>query len=319
MKNKLSLLISGGLFAFSGMVTAHSNFVENPVDGSRSFIEDRRYFLKLNLAHTCGHGDTNYDIIHAGIVFPNGPDSVITKYSAMTASGEPDTTSEMTTLPSLDGVLATYNKYAPPGALYGANGVMSIKPIPNANWESIVINKDSVPAYYNHGVNENDVRSIYWVNHKSPQTSQYGGGFSNDYAQNVEFVTTLGQLQGCTAKVRVYTASMDACANGNAYAWTSNYTPMMSEELVNNSNGHFGVSINYAAYFDIVRDTNKNPMDESCGAGEMVTVEPSAADIDMYLGNHAHSWVGASSNGSSQECPAGQHWMNGGCMDNNAM
>lgn len=305
-----------GLMALAGLAEAHTNFVENPVDGSRNFTENRRYFLKLNLAHTCGHGGVNYDIIHSGAVFPNAADAEITRYGAMTAAGSPDTNSEVTPLADLSEVIKTYDMQ---GNEHGANAMMSIKPINNANWQQIILNKDTVPAYYNHGVNTRDVRSIYWLNNKSPISGHYGGGFSNDYADSMEFVTTLGKLQGCVAKVRVFVPTIDACADGNMYVWTRRNTPVLSEQLINSSNGKLGLSTNYSAYIDIVRDNMKNPLPANCGGGQMVTIEPSQADIDKYLGSHAPSWISGGQGSGAQQCPVGQHWMNGACMDNSAM
>jgi hypothetical protein len=292
---------------------AHANFVENPADGSRNYKENARHFLRLNLAHTCGHGGTNYDIIHSGVLFPNGEDVVITSYAGITQTGNPDTTSAKKSLPNLNEVLQTYDANQKP---VGANALMSIKPTLSSNWGKILLNKGAVPAFYNHGVNTTDVRSIYWMNAKSP----YGEGaigMSNDYAANLEFVTTLGKLQNCVAKVRVYTPAIDYCADGNAYLWGMNYTPMISETLVTASGGKLGVSVNYAPYIDIVRGAN-NPLDSKCATGEIVTVYPSANEIDNYLGKFAPAWVGKST-AAPQQCPTGQHLMNGQCMDNNAM
>lgn len=314
-KQFLSLAFAVSSACLCSNVFAHANYVENPVDGSRTYKENARHFLKLNLAHTCGHGGVNYDIIHSGVIFPNAADAVITQYSAMTATGEPDKASIKTTLSDLVQVLQTYDANKNPA---GANALMSIKPILNSNWEKILMNKDTVPAFYNHGVNTRDVRSIQWLNSKNP--AGVGYGMSNDYAENLEFVTTLGKLQNCVAKVRVYTPSIDLCTDGNAYLWGMNYTPVVSEALVTASGGKIGVSTNYAPYIDIVRNTTTNPLESSCGAGQMVTIYPSATDIDNYLGKYIPIWNSSSTSpSSSTQCPAGQHFMNGACMDNNAM
>lgn len=307
----LAAIVSG--LSVSSSVFAHANFVENPADGSREYKENARYFLKLNLAHTCGHDGTNYDIVHSGVVFPNAADAVITHYSAMTATGGPDSASTKTVLKDLNQVLQTYDA-AQKAA--GANALMSIKPTLNTNWGKIIVNSDAVPAYYNHGVNTKDVRALYWVDAKNPQGS--GLGMANEYAENLEFVATLGKLQNCVAKVRVFTPSIDYCAAGSAYLWASSYTTTLSQAAVTASGGKLGVSTGYAPSFDIVRSAS-NPLDSKCGKGEIVTIYPSTADIDKYLTKFAPDWAGKKTTSTSTQCPEGQHFMNGACMLNSAM
>jgi len=310
---KLSLVFGGILLAATGDTIAHSNFVENPVDGSRNFVEQRRYFLKLNLAHTCGHGGVNYDIIHAGILFPNGLDTLITHYEKMTAAGGPDENAKKTILPDLSNVLQTYDAERKPA---GANGVMAIKPILNANFGQIIEHRGSVPGFYNHGARTTDVRAIYWLDVRGANGKL---GMNNNNAENLEFVTTLGRLQGCVAKVRVFTPAIDYCADGNVYAWTRDNTKMLTKDLVTASGGKLGLSSGYAPSFDIVRNNQTNPLPSSCAQGEMVTVYPSETDIDHYLSRFAPDWIKQGSRRAAQQCPEGQHWMGDHCMDNNAM
>ena len=80
MKKRVCWALATSALIASSTVSAHSNFVENPVDGSREWLEGTRQFLKLNLAHTCGHGGISEDIKDVKIVFPNGKDQVVTEW-----------------------------------------------------------------------------------------------------------------------------------------------------------------------------------------------------------------------------------------------
>jgi hypothetical protein len=276
---------------------AHDTYVLN-TDGTRNFTENRKHFLKVSLGHTCGEGA--YDIVHSGIVFPISASAVITQYS-MTTAGAPDTASTSTTLSDLSTVVKS--------GTANANAVMSIKPSLNPNFRKVTANKGAVPAFGSSSATT-DTLSIYYINAVGADGHK---GMSNDYTQNLEFPVTLGKLQNCVAKLRVYTPVCDYCTSGYINAWIGDYTPTLSASRATSSNGKLSVSS--APYFDIVRDS-ANALSSSCGTGQIVTVMPSASDIDSHLGQPAPSWIGNTSGSSPQQCPAGQHWMDGGCMDN---
>ncbi len=319
-----------GAIVTSGAVFAHSAFVLNPVNGKREFQENSTHYLKLSLNHTCADADGVYqDIHHAGVLLPNN-NATITEYN-ITDSGAPDTEGESSQLSDLSGVLATFDRE---GNAHGANSLMSIKPVLDANWGLISINKGEVGAFYNHGERTEDLRAIYYMNARNPLDPNKVG-LPNDYVTSLEFKANVGTLQGCAAKVRVYTPSADYCAGGYVKVWTGENTETLSAELKESSNNRIDISTGYTPYFDIVR-SESNPLDESCGAGKVVTVMASDHDIDEYLAKFAPMWGGVEhgndshdhnahdhgdSDSETQQCPEGQHFMpdTGECMDNNAM
>lgn len=303
----------------SSAAVSHSSYLMNPATGEKEFSENSSHYLKLSLNHTCSKPDgESADILHAGVLLPNA-NAVITEFEMM-ESGEPEADAEGTALSDLTSVLAIKDK---DGATHGANAVMSIKPVLDANWNNISINKGTVPEFYNHGAKTEDVRAIHFLNARNPLDPNKIG-LPNDFVTSLQFKAKVGELQGCVAKVRVHTPSADYCDGGIVKVWTKENTAVLSEEFLAGSNGSADISSGYAPYFDIVR-SESNPMDSSCGMGKMVTIYPSGDDIDEQLGQWAPQWAGAHDNGDQNsdepQCPEGQHFMSdtGMCMDNGAM
>ena len=312
MKN-LNILASSALsLCLVGPANAHSNFVENPVDNSREWLEGTRQFFKLNLAHTCGHGGVSEDIRDVKIVFPNGKDAVVNEW--LDARG----TQQAKIGNGLADILWTYNKFSPTdqNAWQAANALMSIKPSVDVQFKNIEPTKEEVIPYYNHGVNTWDVGSITYTgligsSNKGPW------GLTNEYYKNIEFVATLGDFkkESCYSKVVVDVPAADYCANGVSYVWWKTATSKVPNELI--------AAANYAPTITIKRNLVKNPLPESCGGkGKTAEVMPSNDVIDRYFAD-VKEWHDKKKGGKSMKglvdnhgCVAPKAWMaeHGHCM-----
>lgn len=272
----------------SGWVSAHSNFVENPVDGSREWMEGSRQFLKLNLAHTCGHGGVSQDIRNIKIVFPNGKDQVVTEW--LDASG----TQQTPVGDGLKNIAWTFNSFAPAdqSAWQQGNGVMSIKPSVDNQWKGIEPIRDEVPPYYNHGVNTWDVVAIAYTGLTGSQ-AKGKWGLTNEYYKNIEFVATLPNFKkdSCYSKLVVDIPAADYGAAGCAYVWTKDPTAGIPNELI--------ASAGYVPTITVKRDLAKNPLPGNCGGvGKTAEVRPSDAAMDRYFGD-VTTWVAKKKGGKS--------------------
>lgn len=289
--NQKNILVGTALsFALCGLAHAHSNFVENPVDNSREWLEGTRQFFKLNLAHTCGHGGVSEDIRDVKIVFPNGKDAIVNEWL------DPRGTQQAKISSGLNGILWTYNKYAPTNqdAWQAANGIMSIKPSVDVQFKNIEPTKEEVTPYYNHGVNTWDVASIHYTG-LIGSTNKGPWGLTNEYYKNIEFVATLGDFkkESCFTKVVVDVPAADYCANGAVAVWWKTATAKVPNEVI--------AAANYAPTITIKRNLTRNPLPESCGkVGKTAEVMPSNEVIDRYFADAAE-WKAKKKGGKSMK------------------
>lgn len=288
MRTVVTVTAAISAILMSGVVSAHSNFVENPVDGSRNWPEGTRQFLKLNLAHTCGHGGVSEDIRDVKIVFPNGTDQVVTEW--LDARG----TQQAPVGSGLSGIVWTNNTYAPADqtAWMSGNGVMSIKPLVDNQWKTIEPTKEQVPSYYNHGENTWDVAAITYTGLTGSQ-AKGKWGLTNEFYKNIEFVATLPNFKkdSCYSKLVVDIPAADYCAAGSVYVWTKNPTTGIPNELI--------ASAGYVPQITVVRNLTKNPLPASCnGVGKTAEVRPSDAVLDRYFSDVA-TWAAKSKGGKS--------------------
>lgn len=288
MKKHVVWALANYALIASTTVYAHSNFVENPVDGSREWLEGSRQFLKLNLAHTCGHGGVSEDIKDVKIVFPNGKDQVVTEW--VDARG-----TQQTPLPAgLNSFMWTFNAYAPTDetAWMGANGVMSIKPSVDWQFKSIEPTKEEVPVYYNHGDNPWDVVAISYKGLGGAiRDGQWG--LTNEYYKNIEFVATLPNFKkdSCYSKLVVDIPAADYCAGGSGYVWWKTATAGIPNNLI--------AAANYVPSITVKRNLTRNPLPASCnGAGKTAEVRPSDATLDRYFAD-LKTWVSRKQGGKS--------------------
>ena len=288
MKKRVYWALATSALIVTSSVSAHSNFVENPVDGSREWFEGTRQFLKLNLAHTCGHGGISEDIKDVKIVFPNGKDQVVTEWQD--ARG----TQQTPLAAGLSSFLWTYNKYAPTdqSAWSGANGIMSIKPSVDWQFKSIEPTKEQVPAYYNHGTNDWDVVAISYKGLGGAiRNGQWG--LTNEYYKNIEFVATLPDFKKdtCFSKLVVDIPAADYCASGHGYVWWKTATSAVPNDLI--------AAANYVPQITVKRNLTRNPLPASCnGVGKTAEVRPSDATLDRYFAD-LNSWVSKKQGGKS--------------------
>jgi len=147
---------------------------------------------------------------------------------------------------------------------YGANAMMGIKAAIDSNWETVRGLRGEVGEFYSHGTKTEDVHAIHWL----------GGEIPDDMYAELKFRATLPKLMGCVTKLRVYTPAIQYCEGNHYTVWNSEATTAFPEEKV---------STGYTPYFDVARDLTANPLDESCGEGEELTVAPPADKIDWYL------------------------------------
>lgn len=254
MKNTLLSLFTcatAGMIAYSGQVASHANFVPPGVDGARVYPEGTRQFLRLNLAHDCGHGAVHDPTLATVVILPNG----IETHTTIDGAKE-----------DLTDYLETSNQTAP--AIFG------IKPSADSDWNGIVISHNETLPYYNHGVNTQDVAYIQWI----------GGYVPNEAVENLEFVATFPafttQLQNtepnCVTTLRVYMPAIQYCTNGAINGWLLD-PPVgkLADALASNQKGLVSNSGTYAPFVDVQRDLAKKPLDGSCGAGKTLVVYPS--------------------------------------------
>lgn len=156
------------------------------------------------------------------------------------------------------------------GNVYAGNALMGIKPGVDGDWQSINNLIGDVPTFYSHGARDTDVRSIHWINGEVP----------NDGYENLQFRAGLPFLEGCTNRLKVYVPTIQYCEKGQILAWFIEPTPSMSSDVI---------SPGYAPYFEVVRNEDKNPLPDSCSAGETYTVYPAEEDLETYLLDNRYS------------------------------
>lgn len=155
---------------------------------------------------------------------------------------------------------------------FSATATMGVKARASSNWVQVGAESGAVPPYGSRAKTV-DNRALKWLGGNLKTTSVY---------DNAEFVLKLPKIEAssCVAKVRVEIPSITYCEDGNMRAWigTPNSKFKDAPKIV--------VEEEYEPYFYIVR-AEDNPLGDSCGEGEEMTVRPSDADINQYSGD----WV----------------------------
>ena len=245
---------------YSSQVLSHANFVPPGVDGKRQYPEGQRQFLRLNLAHDCGHGEVRNATIATVLVFPNGLDAVAT------VNGE---------MVNLVDYLYTSNPYAPGSSPYSAPAVFGIKPSIDADWSETIITKNETLPYYNHGLNTEDVSDIHWI----------GSYVPNEMVENLEFVAnfpkfTRTQSDGapnCVSSMRVYMPAIQYCTDGAINGWLlGDAVGLLAEAIDADTQGLVSNSETYAPYVEVLRN---DPIDTSCANEEKLILYPSEAAV----------------------------------------
>ena len=153
---------------------------------------------------------------------------------------------------------------------FTANIMMRTKPRLNANWGQIGAETGGVTPYGSRAKTV-DTRALKWLKGHIKTTQTY---------DNSEFVTSLPKIksESCVNKVRVEIPTITYCTGGYSRAWIgtagSQFQP--SPKTV--------VEDSYEPYFYIVRKA-ENPLSDTCGEGEEITVRPSDGDINQYSGD----------------------------------
>ncbi|MCV6638971.1 hypothetical protein [Candidatus Albibeggiatoa sp. nov. NOAA] len=149
------------------------------------------------------------------------------------------------------------------GNQYGANAIMGIKVAIDNNWAVVRGLRGDVSEFYSHGIRTNDIYAIHWLGGELPD---------NMYAE-LKFRATLPTLTGCVTKMRVYTPAIQYCGE-RQMVWNAEATAEFPEE---------SISSGYTPYFDVMRNVDNNPLDDSCIEEIELEVTPPADQIDWYL------------------------------------
>jgi len=237
----------GGLLAAT-TVQAHVNIARENVfalgDAPREYLEGSSAFISVNLPHDCSNPDTgeHFATTDVAILLPNG-----------------------TGLPQ--DVAFTKNHFSSSTDTYGANAVMGTKARVSGVWKKVMVRKDTVDPFYNHGLRTEDARAIYWLK----------GLVDNDHYDNLEIKTSFPHLTGCTTRLEIKIPSVQYCKKGYATAWigtdqSSVFAPGTPKLRLTET---------YTPHFAVVRDLENNPLPAECnGVGTTVTVTPSVDEID---------------------------------------
>jgi hypothetical protein len=240
LKSFFQQILFIGITGTSLTAFGHANVVpkdNNDDFSNRQYEEATTAYLNLNIAHACKVGPDGIErrnTKHFAVVFPNNID--------------------------LTGIAATFDRQ---GNQYAGNVLMTIKPSVDSDWKKIRTQRGSVPTYYSHGSNSNDVRGIQWQHGDVPD-SMY---------DNLEIRASLPKLQGCVSKLQVYLPSVQYCANDTMQAWIKYPTDGFPDDVI----------AHYSAYFDILRNEEKNPLPAGCSEGVNEVIYPEAEDIDKFL------------------------------------
>jgi len=329
-KSLISLAIVATV-AVSGDVLAHANFAAKDwyiTKDGRSYIEGSSTKLSLNLAHSCPvpTGVTpaalGWGTVITTVVFPNGQNPEVYDLSL-----DPKTLAALSKKPSSMNLANIFYTTDGKGGMFAGNALMSTKPERDGDWLQILPKKGSVPAFYNHGTNTQDVRSIHW----------HGGKVPNELYEDLQFRTSFPKFkpESCVTKVRVYLPAVQYCSDN------LNFTAMPDVNITNDDPwlwapipGVFDTvaAPGYAPYIDIDRNFEDNPLSKTCKKNEedrsdddhkgrvkvtdnVIGIYPSVDDIEHFLkhtGNNAGGGSGAGGTVSipkTDSCPANYHSM----------
>jgi hypothetical protein len=316
----------------SGDVLAHTSFAAKDwyiTKDGRSYIEGSSTKLSLNVAHACPvptgvtPAPLGWGTVITSVVFPNGADPEVYDLSL-----DPKTLavlSKKASTVNLANVL--YTKDAN-GNMFAGNALMSTKPERDGDWLEILPKTGPVPAF-NSATNTRDVRSIHW----------HGGKVPNELYEYIEFRTSFPKFkpESCATKVRVYMPAVQYCSDN------LNFTAMPDVKITADDPwlwetipGVFDhvAAPGYAAYIDIDRNFEDNPLPKSCKstgkakgdddhknrasvADNVIGIYPNVADIEHFLkhtGNNAGGGSDTGGNGTisipkTDSCPANYHSM----------
>lgn len=95
----------------------------------------------------------------------------------------------------------------------------------------------------------------------------------------------LFEPDSCAKAVRFAAAAADICKithinDMNEEGSVNFWSPAVGSKFDGTPGGH---SYDFPVYFTVNRDLETNPLPESCGAGQLVTVRPSAAQVDRDM------------------------------------
>lgn len=234
------------LAAASSAVMAHLNIAQENVfalgDNPREYVEGSSAFINVNLPHDCSDADGNhYATTDVEVLLPNGT-----------------------------GIAGAFTSNHSTGDVFGANAVMGVKQRMNQTFEKNIVMKDTVDAFYSHGLRTEDARVMKWLE----------GEVDNDHYDNLEFKAGFPKIdpESCITKIELFFPSVQYCKSGFKTAWIG-----VADSKFGLSTAKTRVTERYAAHFSIVRSQD-NPLPASCGGvGETVEARPSTDEIDSYL------------------------------------
>jgi hypothetical protein len=242
-KITLSSLLIIILCGASSFVFAHTTIKDQATEGVNLYTAD-------TIAHGCrgSSGTKPYlNVIGQSIVFPNGPNSIITRSDNL---NEPV---------NLGDVLV--------GGQH-SNGIINPGPIQSKDvFDTMVPIADETQV----------VRAIHYTDGDLPEEPVLVTGVIPFKFSGVTFVK-----ESCVTKVNVRIAIADWCTQKagerRANVWIGRATP-----LFNGSTAAEAIAAGFWPTLIINRDLKNNPLPANCGEGYEVTVEPSDEAIDQYL------------------------------------
>lgn len=238
-----ALLMAGNAVAHIGI--AREN-VFSLGEGTREYLEGKSATLDIQLPHDCSNA--------AGEHFP--------------------TTDVVVIFPNAENLSDDFLTKERNGTVHGANAMMGIKARVSANWRKVKVEKDTVGAFYSHGVKTEDIRAIKWLR----------GKVDNDHYDNLQIKTKFPKIdsESCVGSLKIKVPSIQYCKKGYSIAWIgtegSTLFPFPS------SNPKVRLTEGFTASFKVVRDLENNPLPGWCGEATELEVRPSDADIDAFGG-----------------------------------
>lgn len=235
MIKKTTLLLA--LCSISSIAFAHTTITKNAMGGHSAFTA-------FHISHGCGFaGKPTLGVIAMSVVFPNGPDAIVTRAD----TGQPVV---------LGDVLG--------GVPEWVTGLIS---------PTIIQNHD----VFTHAEPQTDsselIRGVHYSDgYMNPALdaiipfSLAGPSFNEE---------------SCATKVTLHIAIANWChhraGNRRVDVWMGELTPVFNDGDVVTAAVHFWPTMT------INRNLEANPLPDSCGEGFEVTVQPSKAAIDQYL------------------------------------
>lgn len=254
MKKMISGAAALFAMAIAGNATAHIGIARENVfalgDAPREYLEGSSASLGIQLPHDCSSADRtqHFPTTDVVVIFPNGENL---SEDFMTTDRD--------------------------GGVHGANAMMGIKARVSASWKKVMVVKETVDPYYNHGERTEDVRAIKWLR----------GMVDNDHYDNLEIKTSFPKINpdSCVGSLKIQVPSIQYCKNGYAIAWIGTSGSALFP-LLDPPNPKVRLTENFTASFKVVRDMENNPLPAECGEPTEEVVRPSDAEIDAYGNRH---------------------------------